>query len=499
MLSILVVDDEAPVREWIVYCIKNLGQEFNVVGTAKSGKEAYNMILDKKPNAVITDIKMPGMDGIELMQQVKKILPYTKFIILTNYAEFSYAKEAITYGATEYLLKSELRSADLAKILEEILKEQTEVLEGKKSEILSNRYIDLYSLYQNYDSEDYCVSFWKKFGMDGNKPYAIVGVYEDISFNQRQIIVDIALQLSPYYINVAFRHQIIYIVLQERSHEKLQRTITEFINIYFNIIRQDSAVSEIQSNLKTFMEAINQAQTALASFFFKAEKSVSYYDKLTQIKKLDYGQIRKGYEKILSLVSLKQYKETIEAINIWFDNFNKVNANDITWAREMCIKLVISLEEKLYQLEYDDEFRGTEIRKINSSKVCKETCIEMIEKMLAEKDEVKSKSISEALNYIHKNYNKDISLIKVANHVYRSPEYFSRLFKDEVGENFSVYLMMYRLNYADKLLKTTNMQISRIANEVGYATPSYFSRIYKKYMGMSPEEARSKNSDKMSK
>ncbi len=498
MLSILVVDDEAPVREWIVYCINNLGEKFNVVGTAKSGKEAYDMILEKKPNVVITDIKMPGMDGIELMQLIKKILPYTQFIILTNYAEFSYAKEAITYGAAEYLLKSELRSADLAKILEEILKEQTEVLEGKNSEILSNSYIDLYSLYQNYDDKGYCVSFWQRFGMDENKPYIVIGAYEDISFNQRQIIANIALELSPYYINLAFRHQIIYIILQEETYEKLQRTIEVFTNKYFQIIRQDSAVSEVQNSLRTFMQAIDQAQIALSSTFFKSEKSVLYYNKLTQIEALDYSQIRKGYEKILSLVSMKQHKEIIDDINIWFDNFNRVNANDIGWAREMCIKLVISLEEKLYQLKYDNEFRGTEIRKFDSSRVCKEACIEMIEMMSVGKDGKKSKSISEALEYIHKNYNKDISLIKVANHVYRSPEYFSRLFKDEVGENFSVYLMMYRLNYADKLIKTTNMQISRIANEVGYTTPGYFSRIYKKYLGMTPEEARSKNSDKMS-
>ncbi|MHB1392912.1 MAG: response regulator transcription factor [Clostridia bacterium] len=499
MLSILVVDDEAPIRDWIVYCIERAGEHFHVVRTAKSGKEAYDMVLEYKPNVVITDIKMPGIDGIELMQMVKPVLPYTTFIILTNYAEFSYAKKAITYGAIEYLLKSELRSVDLINLLEKFLMEQTKLLDGKNAEILSNGYVDLYSLYQNYEDKTYCSSFWKSLGMNADKPYCIIGVFENVTSNQRQELAEIAKEVSPYYFNAAFRQRIVYIIIQEETRQILEQSANRFVNRYFENSMLDVAVGHIQEDLSNFINAIEQVQSTLSSAFFKSQKGIFYYNHLLQEKKLDRNGIRHCYNEILSLVPLRQYNKAIEAINAWFDSFLRINVQDIVWAKEMCIKLVISIEERLCQLNLVYEYSSPEMGQLNSSQKCKDACIDMIETMYREKDGVRSKSISEALDYIHRNYNKDISLTKISNNVYRSPEYFSRLFKEEVGVNFSVYLMMYRLSCAEQLLKTSNLQISQIACEVGYANPGYFSRIYKKYMGMTPEEAKGQNSVKRSK
>lgn len=499
MLSILVVDDEAPIRDWIVYCIERMGDNFHVTGTAKSGNEAYQLVLQQKPNVVIADIKMPGMDGIELMQAVKKVLKYTKFIILTNYAEFSYAKKAITYGAIEYLLKSELRSIDLVNVLEKVLEEQTKVVEGKNPEILSNGYVDLYTLYQNYQDETYCAHFWQRLGMNPDKPYCVIGVFEDTNLDQRQVISGIVKEISSFYFNAAFREQIIYIVLQEETRQVLEQNVTRFVNSYFNKVTQNIAVGPIQDNLSNFIKTIEQVQATLSSTFFKTQKGILYYSQLVHIKGIDRNRIRKEYKEILFQLSLKQYKKPIDDIEDWFNNFLHVNVEDIIWAKEMCIKIVISIEERLYQLNSEYEHSSAETGRLNSAQTCKEVSLNMINAALMEKDGVRPKAISEALDFIHRNYNQDISLIKVANHVYLSSEYFSRLFKEETGVNFSVYLMMYRLSCAEQLLKTTDMQISQIASDVGYTNPGYFSRIYKKYMGMTPEKSRSQNSAKRSK
>ena len=109
MISILIVDDEGPIRDWIAYCIEqehNL--DFNLVATARNGIEGVSLAQEHHPDLVITDIMMPGMDGLEMMKTILKTLPYTNFIILSNYAEFSYARTALAYGAKHYLLKSEL-------------------------------------------------------------------------------------------------------------------------------------------------------------------------------------------------------------------------------------------------------------------------------------------------------------------------------------------------------------------------------------------------------
>lgn len=245
MLNILVVEDEAPIREWIVYTISNISKDFNVLASASNGKEAYELAVKLKPQVIISDIKMPIMDGIELTKEIKKIMPNVLIILLTNYAEFSYAKQAISCGVHEYLVKSDIRQKEL-------------------KELLGN-------IYQN---------------MQNNNP-----------------------------------------------------------------------VSENQNHIE-------------------------------------------------------------------------------------------------------------------------------------EKENKYSKSIKKAMEYIELNYKEHISLSNISKYVYLSSEYFSRLFKEEVGENFSTYLTIYRMKKAEFLIKNTDMKISQISNEVGYTNSGYFSKTYKKYKGVSPDEDR---------
>lgn len=499
IIDILVVDDESPIRDWIVYTIERAGPQFNIVGSSKSGKEAYEMVVKHKPNVIITDIKMPGMDGIQLMKAVKNIQPYTIFIILTNYAEFAYAKEAITYGAKEYILKSELRGVDLINILEEALEEQTELKEGKDQEILSSGYADLYSLYQNPNDKKYIQDFWKGLGVNLNKPYGVIGFFEDVKSNQRRMINDIAKEVSLSYVNAALKNSIVYIIIQEDEEWNLDRKMDKFARQYNNKSHSVIAIGNVQNSLSNFLQVVDEVESTLISSFFYTDERVLYYNKLTEYPLLDKNSIKREYANIISLLNFRRYDDVLEALERWFDNFNRINVADVLWAREICIKAVISLEERLIQVDPLSEIHMIETKSIDSLKKCKEISIKVTKTLLLGKDGRKSVSISEALDYIHKNYRKDISLVKVANHIYRSPEYFSRLFKEEVGVNFSAYLTIYRLNHAEVLLKTTDMQITEIAFQVGYSSHSYFSRIYKKYMGVTPEETRGQYNTKKTK
>jgi len=112
------------------------------------------------------------------------------------------------------------------------------------------------------------------------------------------------------------------------------------------------------------------------------------------------------------------------------------------------------------------------------------------EQVLRERRSRHSRPIETALNYIHAHYAQPISMAEVAAQLYRSPEHFSRQFKEEVGENFSSYLTRYRLERAQELLQTTDLPVASVAVQTGYTTPGYFSRLYKKYKGVSPEAER---------
>lgn len=249
MLDIIVVEDEAPIRDWIAYTISNISNEFNVLASASNGKEAYELALNLKPKVIISDIKMPIMGGIELTKKIKEVFPDIYVILLTNYAEFSYAKEAISCGVYEYLVKSDIRPKELKEILDKV----------------------------------------------------------------------------------------------------------------------NESVKELEKN------------------------------KISRLQK---------------------------------------------------------------------------------------------ESTLSESKDGYSKTIKKSIDYIHQNYKQHISLQDISNYVFLSHEYFSRLFKEEVGENFSSYLTNYRMKKAESLIKNTDMKISQIAIEVGYTNASYFSRSYKKFKGISPEDDR---------
>lgn len=131
MLNILVIEDEAPIREWIVYTISNLSKNYNVQA-ASNGKEGYELAMKLKPAVVFTDIGMPIMDGLEFTREIKKVMKDVVVILLTNFEEFSYAKKAISYGVYEYLIKSDIRTKDISELLLKVAKS----IEGTSIEVV---------------------------------------------------------------------------------------------------------------------------------------------------------------------------------------------------------------------------------------------------------------------------------------------------------------------------------------------------------------------------
>ena len=147
---------------------------------------------------------------------------------------------------------------------------------------------------------------------------------------------------------------------------------------------------------------------------------------------------------------------------------------------------MVLLVEEQYCRETESGFSKEELP--DTLEACVERCRSLVAKM--QESSRTSTFIDTAVCYIRAHYSEDLSLARVAQAVYRSPEYFSRQFKEEMGENFSVYLTLYRLERAQELLNRTDLSIAEIANRVGYANPGYFTRIYKKYRGITPEQAR---------
>lgn len=489
-MKIVIVDDETPIREWIQFSIERGGNpDFEIAAVAESGNEAYELILKHQPEVVITDIKMPGMDGIELMKKVLEVNPYTNFVILTNYAEFSYAREAVTYGAKKYLLKSELRGRDILSTLEEINREIQEKAGNKEKDCYSNGYLDIFDCYYNLDNKEFLDDFWKRHDFRPDEFFLVTAFEQRDGVRQKSVMDRFASNRKVRTIGPALKNKSIYLIFQHERRDILMETAEDFSEVYRREEQGLMVSGYIGMGLEFIMAAIEEAERMLRYTFLVNNGYLKIQDAM-ELLPLDRASIKKNQQKIL-LGILYEGEEVIqEELRQWFQSLHGASFGDIQWVKEMCIQLVIRIEEKCtaHIPDFSDEHHPDMDWTLN---VCEKLCRNLVNRIYSEDNFRYSQSVRDAIRFIHENYNRDISLNEVAQYIYRSPEYLSRLFKSETGEKFSSYLASYRLSKARDLLINTDMKIYEIAYAVGYTTPSYFSKMYREYIGVGPEVTRS--------
>lgn len=488
-MKILIADDETPIREWIQFSIeRGANPDFEIAAVAENGKDALEQALKHHVDIVITDIKMPGMDGLELMKKVLEVMPYTNFIILTNYAEFSYAREAITYGAKKYFLKSELRGKDILSALEEISKKHKEKLENTELNRYSNGYLDIFDCYYNIDNKKFISDFWKKHHFC-QEDYFVVIAFEKEDCRKQKMLIDTFLKRANVHgLGPAMKNKSIYFIMQAGQKDELLKAADDLGSLFTAEEQRTIVSGRIEQGIDKIMDSIEEAEKMLRYTFIFSKGYLKIQDMET-VASLDRAEIKNNYYKILNSILYESEDIIQKEIEKWYENFQKVSFSDISWAREICINLVMRIEEICE--EHFSDFAEEHSAEVNwSLEQCKTVCCSLMKKLYYEEDFQYSQSIRDAIRFIHENYTRDISLNEVAQYVYRSPEYFSRLFKSETGKNFSSYLMTCRLDKAKDLLLNTDMKIYEIAYAVGYTTPSYFSKMYRKYMGVTPDITR---------
>lgn len=499
-MKILIADDETPIREWIQFSIeRGKNPEFEVVGVAENGNEAFEMALEYQVDTVITDIKMPGMDGLMLMKGLQKELPYVSFIILTNHAEFSYAREAITYGAKKYMLKSEMRGKDILDALTEIRENTAKLLENKEADCYSSGYLDIYNCCYHSRETEYVQEFWRKHHFAEHLKFRVLAVKRDDILFQKKLIDDFAKACGECILRPILRQDNIYLIIQSAESEGLERIARSFDGLWESE-RQGIVVSSRESSgTEQVLVQIGEAERLLQyGFFF--ESGYFAAEEADEWERLNREDMKHRYRQILGAILTEDKDVLMLKMNQWFSEFSnsRFSSKDIGWAREICLKMIMHTEEIFGERfsGYQDE---KEPEKMENVRHCCEFCGELLE-MLYSGDHVSySQSVREAVCYIHQYYGRqELSLKEVAKAIYRSPEYLSRLFKAETGKNFSAYLMDYRMAKANSLLLETDMKIYEIAYATGYANPSYFSKVYHEYTGVTPEMTRSQKNIRMS-
>lgn len=511
MLKVIVAEDEYFARKVLVKMLQEAELEIGEIREAETGVEVLELLEQEAADVVITDIRMPEMDGLELAERLSQEYKETKVIIESGYSDFNYAKSAIKYGVRDYLTKP-VNSAELAAAIGKIAEEQ-KVERQKLVMDLAERRIPYMDFSYLLEREEIGAQVMKQAEdtMRHSDWSLCVAQNEENRMTDRQIerILEILerpvgkLQASAYYFGV--KSEFIIIFSADTKNRALLETIVgnkvHACELEENI-RLTAGISQnnipAQDYLKSLSAAYREAVYALNQRLLRRENNVFSYVNEVNVAKLFGIENERNLERYLTEHKTEKAAALVEEF------FTKCGNNrDITiYSLFTSVIQIMNVINRVYgmrrQQEEDDAEKGaylmfsfkTDLYSYHSMEELKEYIVQLMEDV-GEEGEPESTIIADLLNYLERNYQYDISVNELAAHKYFvSPSYLSRLFKAETGENFSRYLMRLRMEKARELLKETTLKISDIAAYVGYNDVSYFIQTFKKQNNMTPEQFR---------
>lgn len=519
MLKVFLVEDEFVVREGIKNNIDWGAHGYEFCGEASDGELAFPMIQKLKPDIVITDIRMPFMDGLTLSRLIKKEMPWVEIIILTGYEEFEYAKEGIKIGIAQYLTKpisgDELvREVDaLAVRIEEKREERRDFFQylvtGSKSvaellELADKLHIDLSSPWYNIvliqiRSMDHAHDEYS------NSLSEIEQEMNRLDDGTHPVIFD----RNPEGKALLFRAD---------SREELEQIQGNYLERLKDILagyeqtRYFGGIGEPVNRLRELPASFETASHAFAHRYLVRDSRIVSSSELERegypereefdISNVNPKQIDRG--KIREFLKLGVREETIYFVEEFFKDLgtNVMRSNIfrqyITMDVYFCVvDFLEDLQISRDEVEPFDVTSGT----LQSEEGAMQYITTMINRALELRDRTAGNRygdiMDEVMRYIDQNYaDEELSLNLLASHVNFSPNHLSMIFAQQTGQTFIKYLTEYRMNKAKELLRCTGKRSSEIGQEVGYKDSHYFSHVFRKTQGMTPTQYRGgKNQD----
>lgn len=537
MYKVLIIDDESIIRKGIKNIINWKQLDCEVCADANDGIEGIELIKRFLPEIIITDIRMPGLDGLSMIKQVKELVPNSKIIILTGYRDFDYVQEAIKCGAFDFLLKPsriEELTAVLTRAVNEINDQRIRHMEIDRFKELFEQGIPvlreklLYDIIYGMNTCEYEIAEKMKLYNISIKNFVLVVMEND--YDEKSNSSQYDKHLYQFGIVNSFeeifeeKYEVLSIMLNSsrvgfiiQKPDKLPLEIEEIsekcgylqevINTGFGI----TVTIAVSSRGVSAMELPDKMKECLGSLEYKSyigDNSIIQYSDLNSFFRYeDYSTLDK-YQKQL-LESIKSGNEGLAGVmtqNISrYVTTNKININymknfyytTLSSINNIRISVAAAVEaDKKHEEGRDIASLFRLMEKSDSAEELNSLLEEVAVRVAAKVNSFNNKSIKlilrKAIDYIHEHYSEQITLNEVAENIYVSTFYISRMFKKELGKSFVDYLNDVRIEKAKELLKDIKYKTYEVAEIVGISDPHYFSKLFKKYSGMTPSDYREK-------
>lgn len=515
MYRVLIADDDAVEREVIRYLLNDFSLE---ISEAANGKDALALMSELKFDILITDIRMPFVDGIELSKDVRALYPDIHIIFFSGYDDFSYAKAALKLNVDDYILKPVIPEEfhkTIANVLEQIQINEDVLLQGKSLNRSAHNHMlyklangtDLQTLSALYPHMDFSFidSCHRLFLIQLKRDY-----FGDSTKGDNIISSLGLLQLLPtdcYFVNLNPAQNLLVFTGKEQPfhwYQDLAQRIVDQIHQTCGILCH-IAISDTFSGPNEFVIAYREAEQNLVDQYFSTDSSLIYSEKndisplrdATLPSKINAHSYDDSIISQLKMdihlkddVGLKKHMESL------IDTWKSIEQPSLIYFHHFCVNLLVLLLGALNMNTNENHTKFGDIisHSTNMSQVAN-VLLNLTEKLanqLAEEHVAPKYELQTVKQYIHNHYDEDLSLDILAAKVFLTPRYLSALFIEENNCGINRYIKNVRMEKAKELLLNTNLSVNDIAQKVGYSNLSYFCKSFSEVFGTTPKKYRDK-------
>lgn len=506
-MKILVVDDDKMIRNWLSMLIRQITHPDLEIHTVNDASSALEFCRSNEVNLVITDITMPRQSGLELLAELRRLYPDTEVAVLSAYDNYEYIRQALQLGAIDYILKAEMTLSDIASLLQKVRifsnyghgsapnthpfyqynNTLTEFLEGD---------LDTAAFLARFDPplppENLAAEFF--ILQENQDSYAAPEQILDLCSRTlaAENLIGYPFQVDPFYFVLYSLPMEAYEYRQEMQQKVLLLLERNSSNYLHKRFRYSHSV---------FFPDAGLLHDSLTEHSLKIQSLVYYNDSCDTFCHLDSGLLSNTIYKLRSQLEMRRYEEALSSLTDFISlcHHHRTYLCDLKSAILYCIALFL---ENTSNLESSSTFSAgchRITKKINLA-----SSSEKMQAYLQEFSELYRRSIldmsgktavspavQKAASYILENYRNHITLEDLASHIYLNKTYISQLFKRDLNTSFGSYLEGVRITKAQELLRSSSLSVTQIAEEVGYTSQSYFTKVFKKKLGIGPLKYRS--------
>lgn len=528
-MRVLIVDDEIKVCQLILHLVDWPAYEMEVIGVINDGKEAYQTISREKPDIVITDIRMPGMDGIDLVKNALKVKRDIYFVIISGYSQFEYARQAVSLGVEDYLVKP-IKKKELQAVLDKIRdKNRENNMEQEERTSLKVKLVESREKIKNsflqylltqpeiYDNGDLIENQYQLNFGDGENRLLLVRFYENLfePYNEEQhfavkkiekLFREKLKNICCECLSFIYGHEILFFLNDISSSGEGLTQQLKICGINCSVIREIFPRAEISTgvgrsvaSLEECRESLRNIRQVMLDHYLNEKTMVFWEEKLLfsrkRVNDIITPPFRKKLLTAIEVISTEALAEIFELLKV-----RMIKEADSGALAEKCIRELVHIF-LLGARNYESLMEIPAMSYYMEGCGCFYAVSDMLEWLRTEftgimeayRDQCKNtdtRSVRQAKQFIQKHFAEQINLEVVSSQIGLNPAYFSNMFKKATGQNFMNYLTEVRVENAKMLLTQSERELADIVEDVGYSDPKYFSKVFKRSVGLTPAEFR---------